>query len=174
MKKHTLASAAGLLALLFTATIASSQTNDAASSGPAVNTAAAPESSGPTGPLARNPPVPATAVPAAAAAAPKKNAVPREARAALASMAGSRRAHRPPAVALSGPAGTKVTVDDTLEWTSPGPAGGMDLFPGLVNITLTPPGSHRPISSSLFISEDTLYLLNLEADGGFSVNRKWR
>jgi serine/threonine protein kinase len=84
------------------------------------------------------------------------------------------RAPRPPAIALSGPAGTKVTIDDSLEWLSPGPAGGKTLSPGLVNITLTPPGSDRPISSSLYISEDTLYLLNLEADGGFSVNRKRR
>ncbi|MDB5103124.1 MAG: protein kinase [Fibrobacteres bacterium] len=81
---------------------------------------------------------------------------------------------RPPAVALSGPAGTKVVVDDSIEWTSPGPAGGWPITPGLVNITLTPPGSNRPISSSLFISADTLYLLNLEADGGFSVSRKRR
>ncbi len=81
---------------------------------------------------------------------------------------------RPPAVALSGPAGTKVTVDDSVEWIAPGPAGGKQLSPGLVNITLTPPGSHRPISSSLYISPDTLYLLNLEADGGFSVTRTRR
>ncbi|MEO7426015.1 MAG: serine/threonine-protein kinase [Fibrobacteria bacterium] len=82
--------------------------------------------------------------------------------------------HRPPAIALSGPAGTQVTVDDTLAWIAPGPAGGRQLTPGLVNITLTPPGSDRPISSSLFISEDTLYLLNLDAEGGFSVTRKRR
>ncbi|MEO6098053.1 MAG: serine/threonine-protein kinase [Fibrobacteria bacterium] len=86
----------------------------------------------------------------------------------------NRRARRPPAVTLSGPSGTKVTVDDSLEWISPGPSGGRELSPGIVNITLTPPGSDRPISSSLFLSEDTLYLLNLEADGGFSVNRKRR
>ena len=81
---------------------------------------------------------------------------------------------RPPAVSLSGPAGTKVTVDDTLEWISPGPKGGRPLSPGLVNITLTPPGSERHISSSLYVSADTLYVLNLEADGGFSVTRKRR
>jgi serine/threonine protein kinase len=80
----------------------------------------------------------------------------------------------PPAVSLSGPAGTKVTVDDSVEWVSPAPPGGWPLSPGLVNITLTPPGGMRPISSSLFISADTLYLLNLEADGGFSVSRKRR
>jgi serine/threonine protein kinase len=103
-----------------------------------------------------------------------KTSLPGEARGAPAPKAGSRSARRPPAVAVSGPRGTKVTVDDTLEWIAPGPAGGKALSPGLVNITLTPPGSDRPISSSLFISEDTLYLLNLEADGGFSVNRKRR
>lgn len=86
----------------------------------------------------------------------------------------SPRRSRPPAVSLSGPAGTKVTVDDTLEWISPGPKGGTPLSPGLVNITLTPPGSLRPISSSLYVSADTLYVLNLEADGGFSVTRKRR
>src|SRR5260370_17743653 len=37
MKNRYLVSAAGIFAILFTATIASSQTNDAASSGPAVN-----------------------------------------------------------------------------------------------------------------------------------------
>jgi serine/threonine protein kinase len=103
-----------------------------------------------------------------------KTSLSGEARSAPAAKAGSRSARRPPAVAISGPRGTKVTVDDTLEWITPGPAGGRALSPGLVNITLTPPGSDRPISSSLFISEDTLYLLNLEADGGFSVNRKRR
>jgi serine/threonine protein kinase len=103
-----------------------------------------------------------------------KTSLPGEPRSAPAAKAGSRSARRPPAVAISGPRGTKVTVDDTLEWITPGPAGGRTLSPGLVNITLTPPGSDRPISSSLFISEDTLYLLNLEADGGFSVNRKRR
>lgn len=86
----------------------------------------------------------------------------------------AQRRSRPPALALAGPAGTRVTVDDTAEWVSPCPAGGWPLSPGLVNITLTPPGSHRPISSSLFVSADTLYLLNLEADGGFSVARKKR
>lgn len=96
------------------------------------------------------------------------------AHAAPAGAALSVRRPRSPAVAVSGPAGTKVTVDDTAEWISPGPAGGWPLTPGLVNITLTPPGGHRPISSSLFVSADTLYLLSLEADGGFSVTRKRR
>ncbi len=82
------------------------------------------------------------------------------------------RAHLPPTVALSGPAGTKVSVDDTAEWTSPGPRGGWTVSPGLVNITLTPPGSGRPISSSLFLSADTMYVLSLDGEGGFSVARK--
>jgi serine/threonine protein kinase len=98
----------------------------------------------------------------------------RQASAAASFKPESPRRPRPPAVSLSGPAGTKVTVDDTLEWFSPGPKGGKPLSPGLVNITLTPPGSLRPISSSLYISADTLYVLNLEADGGFSVTRKRR
>lgn len=93
---------------------------------------------------------------------------------ALAASAFAPKRPRPPAVSLSGPAGTKITVDDTLEWISPGPKGGRPLSPGLVNITLTPPGGMRPISSSLYISADTLYILNLEADGGFSVTRKRR
>jgi hypothetical protein len=75
---------------------------------------------------------------------------------------------------LSGPAGTKVTIDDTLEWIPAGPEGTRTLSPGLVNVTLAPPGSVRPISSSLFIAPDTLYRLNLEADGGFSVTRTRR
>ncbi|MDQ3000857.1 MAG: serine/threonine protein kinase [Fibrobacterota bacterium] len=90
------------------------------------------------------------------------------------SMVSKKRIPMPPAVFLSGPAGTKVTVDDTVEWISPAPAGGWPLSPGLVNITLSPPGGQRPISSSLFIAADTLYLLHLEADGGFSVSRKRR
>ena len=85
-----------------------------------------------------------------------------------------KRIRLPPAVSLSGPAGTKVTVDDTVEWISPSPMDGWPLTPGLVNITLSPPGGQRPISSSLFISADTLYRLNLEADGGFSVSRTRR
>jgi hypothetical protein len=88
--------------------------------------------------------------------------------------AASARTHRPPAIALAGPAGTKVTLDDTAEWVSPGPANGWPLSPGLVNITLTPPDGSRPISSSLYVSADTLYLLSMEGDGGFSVTRKRR
>src|SRR5690606_17513873 len=79
-----------------------------------------------------------------------------------------------PALALLGPAGTRITVNDTAEWISPGPKGGWALSPGLVNITLTPPGMHPPISSSLFLSPDSLYTLSLEEDGGFSVARKKR
>jgi hypothetical protein len=81
---------------------------------------------------------------------------------------------RPPAVALSGPAGTKVSVDDSAEWVAPGPKGGWTVAPGLVNITLTPPGPGRPITSSLFVSEDTLYVLSLDGEGGFSVARRRR
>jgi hypothetical protein len=81
---------------------------------------------------------------------------------------------RPPAVAISGPAGTRVSVDDTAEWVSPGPKGGWAVAPGLVNITLKPPGSGRAITSSLFVSEDTLYVLSLDAEGGFSVSRRRR
>lgn len=80
----------------------------------------------------------------------------------------------PPAVSLVGPAGTRVSVNDTAEWISPSPKAGWTLSPGLVNITLSPPGPGRPISSSLFVSADTLYLLNLEEDGGFSVTRRRR
>lgn len=81
---------------------------------------------------------------------------------------------RPPAVALSGPAGTRVSVDDTAEWIAPGPKGGWSVTPGLVNITLTPPGQGRPISSSLYVSDDTLYVLSLDDEGGFSVSRRRR
>lgn len=81
---------------------------------------------------------------------------------------------RPPAVALSGPAGTRVSVDDTAEWVSPGPKGGWPVAPGLVNITLKPPGQGRAITSSIFVSEDTLYVLSLDGDGGFSVSRRRR
>jgi serine/threonine-protein kinase len=81
---------------------------------------------------------------------------------------------RPPAVSLAGPAGTKVAMDDTAEWTSPGPASGWPVSPGLVNITLTPPDGRRPISSSLFLSADTLYVLSLDGEGGFSVARRRR
>jgi hypothetical protein len=81
---------------------------------------------------------------------------------------------RPPAVALSGPAGTRVSVDDTAEWVSPGPKGGWPVAPGLVNITLKPPGMGRAITSSLFVSEDTLYVLSMDRDGGFSISRRRR
>lgn len=80
----------------------------------------------------------------------------------------------PPAVKVAGPAGTRVSVDDTVEWISPGPKGGRPVSPGLVNITLTPPAGGRPISSSLFLSPDTLYVLSLDGDGGFSVARRRR
>jgi serine/threonine protein kinase len=86
----------------------------------------------------------------------------------------SPRRPRPPAVALVGPAGTRVSVDDTLEWKSPGPKGGWPVAPGLLNITLTPPGQGRPISSSLFVSDDTLYVLSLDDEGGFSISRRRR
>lgn len=86
----------------------------------------------------------------------------------------SPRRPRPPAVALIGPAGTRVSVDDSIEWRAPGPKGGWAVAPGLLNITLTPPGQGRPISSSLFVSDDTLYVLSLDAEGGFSISRRRR
>ncbi len=95
-------------------------------------------------------------------------------RAAARTVSAAPRRPRPPAVALSGPAGTRVSVDDTAEWVSPGPKGGWAVAPGLVNITLKPPGSGRAITSSLFVSEDTLYVLSLDAEGGFSVSRRRR
>jgi hypothetical protein len=65
-------------------------------------------------------------------------------------------------------------VDDTVEWIAPGPKGGWPVASGLVNITLRPPGQGRPISSSLFVSDDTLYVLSLDDEGGFSVARRRR
>jgi serine/threonine protein kinase len=82
--------------------------------------------------------------------------------------------HRPPALALTGPIGTKVSLNDSVEWTSPSPKEGWILEPGLINLTLTLPGSSRPINSSLFISADSLYHLRVEQDGGFSVTREHR
>jgi serine/threonine protein kinase len=87
---------------------------------------------------------------------------------------GSPKLPRPPALAIVGPAGTRVSVDDSIEWKSPGPKGGWPVAPGLLNITLTPPGEGRPISSSLFVSDDTLYVLSLDDEGGFSIARRRR
>ena len=84
------------------------------------------------------------------------------------------RSPRPPALSLSGPLGTRVLVNDTLELTSPAPKGGWALPAGLVNLVVTRPDSPQPISSSLFVASDTLYVLNLEEDGGFSVSRHGR
>jgi serine/threonine protein kinase len=78
---------------------------------------------------------------------------------------------RPPALAISGPAGTRVSLNDSVEWVSPNPEGGWILQPGLVSLTLTLPGRARPINSSLFVSQDSLYLVRLDEDGGFSVSR---
>lgn len=122
----------------------------------------------------KSPPSPGPATAISAASVGHARSAPVSEAAAASSKTDSPRPPRPPAVSLYGPAGTKVTVDDTLEWISPGPKGGRSLSPGLVNITLTPPGSDRHISSSLYVSADTLYVLNLEADGGFSVTRKRR
>lgn len=84
------------------------------------------------------------------------------------------RGPRPPALALSGPPGTRVLVNDTLEFLSPAPKGGWALPAGLINLVVTRPDSPQPISSSLFVAADTLYMLNLEEDGGFSVSRHGR
>jgi serine/threonine protein kinase len=79
-----------------------------------------------------------------------------------------------PALAIEGPEGIKVSLNDSVDWISPSPKGGWILNPGLINLSLTLPGSLRPINSSLFISNDSLYLIRLEADGGFSVVRQLR
>ena len=68
---------------------------------------------------------------------------------------------RPPALSLAGPAGTRILVNDSLELTSPAPRGGWTLPAGLVNLVVTLPGGPRPISSSLFVASDTLYVLDL-------------
>jgi hypothetical protein len=65
-------------------------------------------------------------------------------------------------------------VNDTLELVAPSPGNGWPLPAGLVNLVVTRPGDARPISSSLFISHDTLYQLRLEEDGGFTVSRRPR
>lgn len=81
---------------------------------------------------------------------------------------------KPPALFIDGPAGTHVFLNDSVEWVSPSPKGGWILHPGLVNLTIALPGSSRPITSSLFLSSDSLYRLRLETDGGFSVTHEPR
>lgn len=81
---------------------------------------------------------------------------------------------RHPSLSISGPAGTHVSLNDSVEWVSPSPAGGWALQPGLINLTLTVPGHPRPINSSLFVSADSSYLIRLDGDGGFSVSRGHR
>lgn len=101
------------------------------------------------------------AVAASAPAAPVRKAKPR-------------RGPRPPGLSLGGPAGTRVLVNDTLQLTSPSPRGGWSLPAGLVNLMVSLPGETQPISSSLFLAADTLYTLDLEDGGGFSVSRRAR
>ena len=72
------------------------------------------------------------------------------------------------------PAGTRVLVNDTLELTSPAPRGGWSLPAGLVNLVVSLPGEAQSISSSLFLAADTLYSLDLEEGGGFTVSRRAR
>lgn len=106
--------------------------------------------------------------------APAANPVPEPSRAAGKRPMAGPRAARPPALSLSGPQGTRVLVNDTLELTAPAPKGGWTLPTGLVNLVVSRPDEARPISSSLFAAADTLYMLNLEADGGFTVSRRRR
>ncbi len=80
----------------------------------------------------------------------------------------------PPALTVLGPMGTRISVDDGEEWTVPAPREGWPLTPGLINISLRLPGSARPITSSLFVSADSLYVLKVEDDGGFSLSRRAR
>lgn len=113
------------------------------------------------GPAGRNRPVSLEAAEASAASAP-----------AIRSKA--RRAPRPPGLSLGGPAGTRVLVNDTLVLTSPAPRGGWSLPAGLVDLVVSFPGKATSISSSLFLAADTLYTLDFEDGGGFSVSRRAR
>jgi hypothetical protein len=110
----------------------------------------------------------------AVAPAPAAFAQPARTRPAEIPAAGRRGGSRAPALSVAGPAGTRVLVNDSLEFTSPAPRGGWTLPAGLVNLVVTPPGIARPISSSLFAASDTLYVLDLEEGGGFSVSRRGR
>ena len=75
------------------------------------------------------------------------------------------------ALSVTGPAGTHIVVNDTLQWVSPSPREGWILPSGLIRISLSIPGSANPIRSSLFVSADTLYNLLLDNEGGFSISR---
>lgn len=84
------------------------------------------------------------------------------------------RRSKSPALSVSAPRGTRVLVNDTLELTAPAPKGGWPLPAGLVNLVVTLPGQAPSLSSSLFVAADTLYVLDLEDGGGFSVSRRGR
>jgi serine/threonine protein kinase len=85
-----------------------------------------------------------------------------------------RRRPLPPALTLSGSAGTRITVNDTLAWTAPAPPDGWPVSPGLLTLTLAPAGEGRPITTRLFAAADTLYEFRLDGKGGFSVARRRR
>jgi hypothetical protein len=69
---------------------------------------------------------------------------------------------------------TDADWHDIQELTSPAPRSGWSLPAGLVNLVVSLPGEAQPISSSLFLAADTLYTLDLEDGGGFSVTRRAR
>jgi serine/threonine-protein kinase len=81
---------------------------------------------------------------------------------------------QPPALGLSGPAFTRVILNDSMEMFSPSPDRGWTVPAGLTKIVLSRPNSKESITSSLFMSPDTFYLIRMEEDGGFSVSRRRR
>ncbi len=110
----------------------------------------------------------------AVAPSPAATARPSGTRPAANPAAGRSGRTKAPALSVAGPAGTRILVNDSLEYTSPAPRGGWPLPTGLVNLVVTLPGEARPISSTLFAASDTLYVLDLEEGGGFSVSRRGR
>jgi serine/threonine protein kinase len=81
---------------------------------------------------------------------------------------------RGPALGLAGPAGTRLIVNDTLQFVSPSPGRGWNVPAGLTNLVIIRPDMKESLTSSLFMSPDTLYVIRLEEDGGFSVSRRRR
>ncbi|HLP43089.1 MAG TPA: hypothetical protein VK465_16400, partial [Fibrobacteria bacterium] len=94
--------------------------------------------------------------------------------ASLPTAAPRRMASLAPALRVAGPEGTRILVNDSLELEAPSPLEGWALPAGLLKLVVTHPDLAQPISTSLFAAADTLYILDLQADGGFSVSRRRR
>jgi len=80
----------------------------------------------------------------------------------------------PPVLSVLGAKGIRISVNDSSELITPAPKKGWPLPTGLVNLAFTQPGQSHSINTTLFVSNDSIYEIEFDHSGSFSVSRKHR